>query len=561
MASRWLQLRPRRLLPRGPPAGPAAVLAQAAFGSGEFFLSDRSGVMPGVEGHGRDTGRATAALKDGALLTWGTPDFEGGLVNIVQVGLGTNKIFVFDVACDAHQTHPQMAWLLESVSNRSKSLRGVGVEPVPEHIQSLQPVLAQLPHVALVQAAMSNRHREDVVDVYGISPDVHDDKSLRHLCGKKRKLFHEQVEYLRNMSCVGQPHRYFQQVRDFVKQNCGGIELDVKPTKARALTFGDLARLLRFAGTELLVIDAEGYDCRILDSMIDYCKGVDSLNNNNNVWPDVVCFETQGHCDAIDGPSTEEKTVTRLKMHGYCTVLTGHDTVMVRDEAALTVVRRSRLERWLDGVQCEQCWSRARDGMPFACISGVGTTCDNCSKVYRVFGRAAWDDWKQLSCEVKLYSIVSDGFSLWGVSDEQVVYVFDDEHGYWKECVKDMCQISVVSSSYQGYPELWGVDSMGQLLRCSCSSGRWVKKVINSLGQNFLSICFDGETFWAINFHNQILSLAAGAEEGSWEVMSGALTQVSVSDGGGHLWGVNNAGDIYIYMHILLRAGVVLWNG
>ena len=79
--------------------------------------------------------------------------------------------------------------------------------------------------------------------------------------------------------------------------------------------------------------------------MIDYCEGGGHLN----AWPDVVCFETLGHCDALDGSSTEDNMITCLNGHGYCTLMVGADTVMVRD-AALRA--RSRLRRWLDGVDC-----------------------------------------------------------------------------------------------------------------------------------------------------------------------------------------------------------------
>ena len=49
--------------------------------------------------------------------------------------------------------------------------------------------------------------------------------------------------------------------------------------------------MLNFRGTDVLMIDAEGHDCQILQSMIDHCEtaGDDSL------WPDVIQFETMGH--------------------------------------------------------------------------------------------------------------------------------------------------------------------------------------------------------------------------------------------------------------------------
>ena len=61
--------------------------------------------------------------------------------------------------------------------------------------------------------------------------------------------------------------------------------------KTNMWTYGKLAKELDFSGCELLVIDAEGDDTKILRSMISHCW------ETGKGWPDMIAFETQGHCD------------------------------------------------------------------------------------------------------------------------------------------------------------------------------------------------------------------------------------------------------------------------
>ena len=83
---------------------------------------------------------------------------------------------------------------------------------------------------------------------------------------------------------------------------------------------GSLASLLHFTGVELLFIDTEGHDCQILQSVIDYCR----RPGCSGAWPDVICFETMGHCDKVHGPSTEQSMLDTLRMHDYLVVFSGH---------------------------------------------------------------------------------------------------------------------------------------------------------------------------------------------------------------------------------------------
>merc|ERR1712039_542484 len=94
-------------------------------------------------------------------------------------------------------------------------------------------------------------------------------------------------------------------------------------------------------GTELLVIDTEGHDMKIIRSMIQYCTSMD----DDAVWPDVIAMETCGICDQTEGVGTEAATIKQLEGVGYA-VFMKHwmNTHMVRKAAIPT---SQSLRRWL----------------------------------------------------------------------------------------------------------------------------------------------------------------------------------------------------------------------
>ena len=108
------------------------------------------------------------------------------------------------------------------------------------------------------------------------------------------------VLYLRNMYCVGQVHPYARQCKNAIGTDFG-VSIPTERVHVAGITYGDLHSMLNCSGTELLIIDAEGHDCRILRSMIDYCT-----NRDESAWPAIIHFETQGICDVVDGDGSED---------------------------------------------------------------------------------------------------------------------------------------------------------------------------------------------------------------------------------------------------------------
>ena len=91
------------------------------------------------------------------------------------------------------------------------------------------------------------------------------------------------------MSCVGQAHPEFWKFSEHLEQEYG-VKVEMVPVEAWGLTYGALSQRLHFSGVEVLLIDAEGFDCQILHSMLDYCN----REGGEGSWPDVIQFETRG---------------------------------------------------------------------------------------------------------------------------------------------------------------------------------------------------------------------------------------------------------------------------
>ena len=127
----------------------------------------------------------------------GVHTFQGQRLHVLQVGLGTFNAFLRNI-CDKDEEYPLLTWLLQAVGDQSKNLRGVGVEPVSEHIANLQSSLQQLPNSTLVQAAMSKSKR--TVDVYGITPEAYQGY-LDEAHPSDLQRFTEHLMFMRNMSC------------------------------------------------------------------------------------------------------------------------------------------------------------------------------------------------------------------------------------------------------------------------------------------------------------------------------------------------------------------------
>ena len=115
------------------------------------------------------------------------------------------------------------------------------------------------------------------------------------------------------MSSLGQPHPEMSGLLAYVKQKFGVTpRIDVQC--AEVWSYSTLAKTLNFVGCEVLMIDAEGHDTRILKAALDHCE------QNPQAWPWLIQFETMGHCDQLENHPGEWDTIRLLQKAGYLLV-------------------------------------------------------------------------------------------------------------------------------------------------------------------------------------------------------------------------------------------------
>ena len=101
----------------------------------------------------------------------GLKQYKFRRLNVLQIGLGTFGTFFQNLA-QPGEDEPFITWLLDTCSNKSKSLFGVGVEPVTEHVARLSPTLKELPNATLVEAAIGMR--DETVKIHAVTKDFMD---------------------------------------------------------------------------------------------------------------------------------------------------------------------------------------------------------------------------------------------------------------------------------------------------------------------------------------------------------------------------------------------------
>ena len=125
------------------------------------------------------------------------------------------------------------------------------------------------------------------------------------------------------------------------------VKLEMESHLVDIWSWGRLAYECNFKGCELLLVDTEGFDCQILRSVIAHC------NKFPAEWPQVIQFETMGHCDKLEERGTEWKTIEALEVQGYTLLsYSNYNTVLVHTKSWK---QEARLNAWLGGFSCEDC--------------------------------------------------------------------------------------------------------------------------------------------------------------------------------------------------------------
>ena len=301
------------------------------------------------------------------MLDHVTCDFIGQRVHFVQIGLGTNSTCIQNLCDDAGWTH-NIAWLLKATTadpTDPSQTRGISVEPMEKHVEALRPYVQNSQNLSLIRAAIG---AEDSLEaaVFGIDRDTVD-SLLAQVPEWQHEDFRHALEYILNMSRMDSMHYALHDYLTHIWETFR-VHINIQQFPVSIWSWKTLVKTCNFAGCEVLIIDTEGYDAKILRSMLTYCR-------NTGEWPSVIQFETMGHCDDVDGHGTEWAVIGELESAGY--IVLGYswlDTHLVHREAP----HSTQLQDWLETWQCEKCGTTK--AFPYI-RSESGTFCSRCSSL------------------------------------------------------------------------------------------------------------------------------------------------------------------------------------
>ena len=273
--------------------------------------------------------------------------FQGNLVHVLQIGLGTNNTFLDDTCWGT-------AFFVNASSHEpGEQLRGIGVDPLEECVLPLRSVAKKkkMDQISMVLGSVGEfAGLGTVFCVPGnIRTAIQAEMDERSVEPSVREEVEREIMFLENMSSMDAPLPEFDFYVDYIRCLSG---IGVSMLEQRAVhrhTFQDILKMHQAGGCQVLLVDAEGSDCAILRSMMHTCK------RGEMPWPWVIHFETCGHCDTKEHDKVEEQTVMDLQKEGYLLVYAGRDSTLLH-EPALHAERG--LPLWADEhftLRCDAC--------------------------------------------------------------------------------------------------------------------------------------------------------------------------------------------------------------
>ena len=290
-------------------------------------------------------------------------NYGGQKLHFVQIGLGTNTTFIQNLVGDSTLWSSKVHFLFRQSSLWDQDLhftRGIAVEPVLSLVEDLQPLASELPHVRLLQAAIGEEAAQDV-PIFGLCNGMRAD-ALRQVSLEDLPKLTEELEYFRNMSCLEGAHSLIVDSAQRIEAKYN-VKVGIDSLQTVDIwTWGELVEYFNFVGCEVVLIDAEGYDTKILRSLFSYCS------DHPEHWPDLIAFETMGHCDKCEGPGAEKAILDKFREGGYTVVsMSDYDSYLIKTTA---LDKEDRLQWWVNQWFCDEC--QEKWFMPYMqCYEGV----------------------------------------------------------------------------------------------------------------------------------------------------------------------------------------------
>jgi len=316
--------------------------------------------------------------------------FSGSSVHVLQIGLGYFGTFL-------HRDVPWLEEFLKSVSSHAdgEPLRAIGVDPVQECLAPLQKKVSEFGNrtdVSLLCGAIGETSGWiEVICVPRVARlRVRRELEKRNASYWTRLGVDMNMAYLENMSTVdvGLTNTLLQHCLELVKSHGKVAGELLERRRVQCFTFAEILNMHDATGCEVLVIDAEGYDCAIIRSLIE------ALRNDETkfVWPLLIQFETCGHANKKDQDyKAEENTVIELQKLGYLLLYAGNDSLLAHKERMDNLPRFST---WLDDyfkLTCSSCaWQLLPSHREFSADAGHGYEQWRGAAGYESMPRGTW---------------------------------------------------------------------------------------------------------------------------------------------------------------------------
>ena len=252
-----------------------------------------------------------------------------------------------------------------------------------DRVKALIPLAAKLPWMNLLEVGIGQTNIQD--HVYFLS-DEDFGELLRGAKPYQRDDLKNDLLFLLNMGSIGAEHPSWKDHAKHLLDKYGiNMQNFIQNAPIDVWTYADLANHVGFRGCEVLLIDCEGYDTRILRSMIEHCK----VQDDDDAWPDIIQFESAGHCDKRDGPGAEDSMIHLLENdHGYILLEWNYSNTILVHNTALQPqngrARADRLARWIwVNFQCYWCHERGKIDRSSPQLPFTAGTCWKCFQKYK----------------------------------------------------------------------------------------------------------------------------------------------------------------------------------
>merc|ERR1719383_976223 len=154
--------------------------------------------------------------------------------------------------------------MMEVVSvDRSDLISGVGVEPVRSTWKHC------------IKVAVGEEDAKQL-PIHVLPQRTHD-FLLKQVPLARREDLRDHLAFLMNMSCVGTTHPELEAQRDWIQQRYN-LKLNLEWRETEVWSWRELCREFDFLGCELLIVDTEGHDAKVLRSMMSHCQEAQTVH-------------------------------------------------------------------------------------------------------------------------------------------------------------------------------------------------------------------------------------------------------------------------------------------